>query len=83
MNVFLVGFGAGAVLGLMFAPKSGGVTREYIGSMATGGVDFVKRQSDEVKESALDMVDRGRDVLHRQVEKLATSQNSDVEVYQR
>jgi gas vesicle protein len=83
MYQFLVGFGAGALLGLLFAPKSGEVMRGYVGSVATGGADYVKWQTGEVRESALDMVDRGRNALHRQVEKMATAQSNGVEVYQR
>ena len=83
MYPFLIGFGTGTLIGILFAPKSGGSTRDYIGSVASGSVDYVKRQTDELRESALDMMDRGKDVLHRQVEKLASSQNNGVEVYQR
>jgi gas vesicle protein len=83
MYQFLIGFGAGALLGVLFAPKPGEAMRGYIGSVATGGVGYVKRQTGEVRESALDMVDRGRDALHRQVEKMATAQSNGVEVYQR
>ncbi len=83
MYAFLFGFGAGATLGVLFAPKSGEAARRYLGCVANDSVDYVKRQSDEVRESALDMVDRGKDVIHRQVEKLAMSQNNGAEVYQR
>ena len=72
MYQFLYGFGTGMLLAVLFAPRSGGATRDY-----------VRRQTDELRESALDMVDRGRDALHRQVEKLATPPPSVVEVYQR
>src|SRR5438270_252920 len=72
MYHFVVGFGAGMLLGVLFAPKSGDSTRGYIGSAATGGVGYVKRQTDELRESALDLVDRGKDIVHRQVEKLAS-----------
>ncbi len=83
MYPFIIGFSAGTLIGMLFAPKSGGSTRDYLGCVATGSVDYVKRQADEIRESALDMVDRGKDVLHRQVEKLAMAQDNGVEVYQR
>lgn len=83
MYQFIIGFGAGALLGVLFAPKSGEATRGYLGSVAADSVDYVKRQTGEVRESALDMVDRGREALQRQVERMATAQNSGVEVYQR
>jgi gas vesicle protein len=83
MYSFAIGLGVGSLIGLLLAPKSGGVTRDYLGSVATDGVDYVRRQTDELRESALDMVDRGKEVLHRHVEKLAMAQNTGVEVYQR
>lgn len=83
MYPFLYGLGTGILLGVLFAPKSGVATRDYIGSMAAGSVGYVKKQTDEIRESALDMVDRGRDAFQRQVEKLATPPPSAVEVYQR
>lgn len=83
MYPFLYGFGTGMLLSVLFAPKSGQATRGYIGCVASGGVDYVKRQTDEVRESALDLVDRGRDMVHRQVEKFAVAPTNGAEVYQR
>jgi gas vesicle protein len=84
MGNFLMGLGLGIVTGMLFAPKSGSETREYVGSMASGGVDYVKRQSQELKDSAMDMVDRGKEMVKGQVEKMASSaQDTGREVYQR
>ncbi len=83
MYPFLFGLGAGAMIGVLLAPKSGEAARKYLGCVANDSVDYVKRQSDEVRESALDMVDRGKDAIHRQVEKLAMAQTNAAEVYQR
>jgi hypothetical protein len=46
-------------------------------------MEYLKRQTDEVRESALDLVDRGREMVHRQVGKLAISPSNGAEVYQR
>jgi gas vesicle protein len=81
---FLTGFGCGIAMGILFAPKSGEHTREYLASMASGGVGYIKRQAGEIRETALDAVERGRDVVNRQMERLAAAgQNSAAEVYQR
>jgi gas vesicle protein len=83
MYQFIIGFGAGTLIGMLFAPKSGEATRGYLGSVAAEGADYVKRHTDDVRGSAMGMVDRGRDAVQRQMEKLALGQNSGVEVYQR
>jgi gas vesicle protein len=72
MNSFVVGFGVGLVLGVLFTPRSGRTVRKLI-----------RKQTGELRESALDMVDRGRGAVTRQVERLGTPQSSGLEVYQR
>lgn len=81
---FWTGFGCGVAVGMLFAPRSGEHTREYLASMASGGVGYIKRQAEEIRETALDAVERGRDAVSRQMERLAAaSQNSAAEVYHR
>lgn len=72
MNQFFMGFGAGIALGLLFAPRSGRSTRRYLAE-----------QTGELRESTLDAVDRGRDLLNRQRERWAVPRISGVEIYQR
>ena len=83
MGNFLMGLGIGILGGVLFAPQSGEDTRGLIGTKATGGVDYLKRQSQELKDSALDAVDKGKDIVNRQVEKIASSQEHATNVYQR
>lgn len=83
MGNFLMGFGIGLVSGLLFAPRSGDETRGYIGARASEGVDYVKRQGRELKDSAMDAVEKGKDVVNRQVEKMASSQEQASQIYQR
>jgi gas vesicle protein len=72
MNNFLMGFGTGITLGVLFAPRSGKVMRDYI-----------THQTNEMRESTLDAVDRGRELINRRVERLATPRAPGVEIYQR
>lgn len=52
MRGFLLGLGTGAVLGLLFAPKSGSETREQVHSKANDLVDSTKGQIDQFKAVA-------------------------------
>lgn len=83
MGNFLFGFGIGLVGGVLLAPKSGEETRGLIGDKANEGVGYVKRQGQELRDQAMDVVERGKDVVNRQVEKLASSQENTAQVYQR
>jgi len=63
---FLAGLGLGALLGVMYAPRSGSETREAIFEKAQEGRDFVKTQARQAREQAGEWADRGRDVLNQQ-----------------
>lgn len=78
---FVAGLGVGAGLALLFAPKSGKETREWMKETAEDGLKRVKKQGRESIEYLTDMVDSGekkvagalktgRGVLHSVAEKL-------------
>lgn len=48
MKGFLVGLGTGAVLGLLFAPKSGDETRQQVRSTANDLMDRANGHADKV-----------------------------------
>ena len=43
VSFFIVGMGIGALVGLLFAPKSGEETREYLAGRADDGRDFAQK----------------------------------------
>ncbi len=69
-SYFAFGLGLGLAVGVLFAPKSGEETRNMIRSKADEGKDYLKRRSDELRESATGMIDKGRGVVNRQKDNL-------------
>ncbi len=63
---FLLGLGVGVGIGMLFAPKSGQETRELIKNKAGEGADYVKQRSGELKQTATEWVDKGKEALNRQ-----------------
>ena len=68
---FLLGVGVGVGLGLLFAPKSGEETRELLRGKADEGKEFLKRSSSELRDSATDIIERGKEAIGRQKDALA------------
>lgn len=73
MNNFLLGFGIGLTAGVLFAPKAGRETREYLTDRASEGTDYLAQQTQQLKDSASDLIDKGRNILADQKDKLATA----------
>jgi gas vesicle protein len=67
---FLLGLGLGVGVGLLFAPKSGEETRDILLSKADEGKEYLKKQTSGLRETANEMVDKGRDVINRQKDTL-------------
>ncbi len=67
---FFLGLGIGVGLGMLFAPKSGGETRDLLMSKADDGKEYLKKQTAAWQDSATDLVDKGKDVLNRQKDTL-------------
>jgi gas vesicle protein len=70
LSYFLLGLGVGVAVGIVFAPTSGTETRGRIRNKALEGTDYLKRRSEDLRESAVDMVDRGKNVVRSQREQL-------------
>jgi gas vesicle protein len=65
---FLAGLGIGAIVGVLYAPKSGDETRDYLRRKGEEGRDYVVNQAGRVREQANDWVDRGKEVVGQQRE---------------
>jgi gas vesicle protein len=83
VSFFLVGLGIGALVGILFAPKSGEETREYLAQKADEGRDYAQRKARELRERADDIIERGKGVAARQKESLTAAVDAGREAYQR
>ena len=63
---FLAGMGIGAVLGILYAPKSGRETRQALMDGAEEGREYLMTRGREAREQLSGIVDRGKETVNRQ-----------------
>jgi gas vesicle protein len=80
-SYFFLGLGLGVAVGLLFAPKSGAETRDLIRSKADEGKDYLKRRSEELRETANEAIDKGRNAVSRQRDNLAAAVEAGKQAY--
>jgi gas vesicle protein len=73
VSYFLVGLGVGAVVGILFAPKSGDETREFLAKKADEGKDYAQRKARELRERADELIERSKDVATRKKESISAA----------
>ena len=78
---FLAGLGLGALVGVLYAPKSGSETRETILEKAEEGREFVKTRARQVRDQAGDWVERGKDVVGQQREQFRSAYEAGRQAY--
>lgn len=80
-SYFAFGLGLGLAIGVLFAPKSGEETRDFIRSKADEGKEFLKRRSEDLRGQASDLVDRGKTAVGRQRDQLAAAVEAGKQAY--
>jgi gas vesicle protein len=83
VSFFLVGLGIGALVGILFAPKSGEETREYLTSKADEGRDYAQKKARELRERAEDLIERSKEIMSRQKDAISTAVDAGKETYKR
>src|ERR1700685_479338 len=74
---FLLGLGIGVAAGILWAPRAGEETRQlladkagegadYLKSRAQEGTDYVRQRTDDLKGTAADLYEKGRQSVSRQ-----------------
>jgi gas vesicle protein len=75
------GLGVGSLIGILFAPKSGDETREYLTNKAKEGRGYAKKQARYIKERAEELVERSKEAVTAKKKQIATAVNLGREVY--
>jgi gas vesicle protein len=78
---FLAGMGLGALVGVLYAPRSGSDTRDAIRARAEEGRDYVRSRAREARDQASQWADRGRDVLTQQKEQFRAAYEAGRQAY--
>jgi gas vesicle protein len=82
VSYFLVGLGVGSLIGILFAPKSGEETREYLSQKVNEGSEYAQKKVRELRVHAEDLVERGKEVVSQEKEKIAAAVDVGRETYQ-
>jgi gas vesicle protein len=82
-NYFLAGLGIGALIGILYAPKSGEETREYIAKKTREGNELARKKARELRDSVEETVERGKEMIAQTEEQIATAIDAGRETYRR
>ena len=83
VTYFLVGLGVGALMGVLFAPKSGEETRDFLSKRADDGREFAQKKARELRERADELIERGKDVASRKRDSLTAAVEAGREAFLR
>lgn len=89
---FLLGLGIGVAAGILWAPRAGEETRQlladkagegadYLKSRAQEGSDYVRQRTDDLKGTAADLYERGRQTVARQKDTLSAAVEAGKQAY--
>jgi gas vesicle protein len=78
---FLAGLGFGALVGVLYAPRSGRETRDAIKNSAQEGSEYLKTRGKEARETVSQWVDRGKDVVSQKKDQLNSAIDATRQAY--
>jgi len=79
--LFLLGLGVGVGIGMLFAPKSGQETRKLIKDKTGESTEYIKQRGADVKQTASEWVDKGKEALGRQKDTLSEAVEAGKQAY--
>jgi gas vesicle protein len=83
ISYFIVGLGIGTLVGILFAPKSGEETREFLTQKADEGREYAQKKARELRERAEDLIERSKEIINREKGSIAAAVEAGKETYQR
>lgn len=83
ISYFIVGLGIGTLVGILFAPKSGEETRDFLSQKADEGREYAQKKARELRERAEDLIERSKEIINREKGSLAAAVEAGKETYQR
>jgi gas vesicle protein len=89
---FLLGLGIGVAAGMLWAPRAGEETRQiladragegadYLRNRAQDGTEYVRQRTDEFKQSATDIYEKGRSSVAKQKDTLSAAVEAGKQAY--
>jgi len=81
LSAFLLGLGVGVGIGMLFAPKSGQETRQFIKDKAGEGSDYLKQRGSDLRQNASEWVDKGKEAVGRQKDQIADAMEAGRQAY--
>jgi gas vesicle protein len=78
---FLAGLGIGAVVGILYAPRSGSETREALRVKADEGREYMRERARQAREQAAEWADRGRDIVNQQKDQFRSAYEAGRQAY--
>jgi gas vesicle protein len=78
---FLAGLGFGALMGVLYAPRSGRETREAIKNSAQEGSDYLKNRGRDARETVSQWVDRGKEAVSQKKEQISSAIDATRQAY--
>jgi gas vesicle protein len=69
---FLAGLAIGSLVGIVFAPKSGEGTREFLSKKVKQGSKHARKKARELREHADDLIEGGKELVNQTKEQIVT-----------
>ena len=83
MSAWIAGLGIGTAIGILMAPKRGEETRSMINDKAHEGREYLRDQANNLRSSAADLVDRGKQEIGRRKTGIAEAIDAGKDAYRK